>query len=362
MRILLVSLLYPLPTNAARGTFVADHALALKAQGHDVRIVNTLPRMMKYQEARRSTLTGAAKAPKTFEHGGIAVFAPRFTTLPDHPFPGLTKWSVKRTARSVETWLGEWRPEAIVCHTLWPAAVLANHLSKRWTVPWIGVVHGWDIDVGLDHASVGTSVAALLNDADHLVAVSKRLLQRACEAGRNPDTASLIPCHVSVEDEWLKPMKPSKKRWRKSNIDVLFPADPRRPEKNHILALKACELLEARGWIVGVTTLKQQPRPIVWDRMLVADLTLITSKRESGPLVAKESMACGTPVVSVNVGDVAEYLPEWCVAEDGTPEALADACEEALKARWEDGFTLPEAFSESTVMRQWNEVLQDLVA
>ena len=96
--------------------------------------------------------------------------------------------------------------------------------------------------------------------------------------------------------------------------------------------------------------------------MLVADLTLITSKRESGPLVAKESMACGTPVVSVNVGDVAEYLPDWCVVTDGTPEALADACETALKERWEDGFAMPDAFSESTVMRQWNEVLQDLVA
>ena len=176
MRILLVSLLYPLPTNAARGTFVADHALALKAQGHDVRIVNTLPRMMKYQEARRSTLTGVAKAPKTFEHGGIKVFAPRFTTLPDHPFPKLTKWSVKRTARSVEHWLGEWRPEAIVCHTLWPAAVLASHLSKRWSVQWAAVVHGWDIDVGLAHAAIGTSVTGLLNEADHLVAVSKRLL------------------------------------------------------------------------------------------------------------------------------------------------------------------------------------------
>lgn len=64
MRILLVSLLYPLPTNAARGTFVADHALALKEQGHDVRVVNCLPRMLRYQEARRSTLTGVARRPE----------------------------------------------------------------------------------------------------------------------------------------------------------------------------------------------------------------------------------------------------------------------------------------------------------
>lgn len=361
MRILLVSLLYPLPTNAARGTFVADHALALKKNGHDVRVINTLPRMMKYQEARRSTLTGVAKAPKQFEHGDIEVLAPRYTAFPDHPWPSITKWSVRRTTKSIESWLKDWRPEAIICHTLWPAGVLAQHLAQRWKVPWTGVVHGWDVDVGLEHESVATSVKSSLCAADHMVAVSKRLAERCIEFGRSPDAISVIPCHVAVEEEWLKPMLPSRKRWRKSNIDVLFPSDPRRPEKNHLLALKACEALEGRGWIVGVTTLKQQPRPIVWDRMLVADVTLITSKRESGPLVAKESMVCGTPVVSLDVGDVSEYLPPWAVVEKADHELLADACEEALKARWEGGFALPEAYGEEAVMLQWNEVLEGLV-
>tara|TARA_B110000467_G_scaffold163239_1_gene188691 strand:+ start:4007 stop:5095 length:1089 start_codon:yes stop_codon:yes gene_type:complete len=362
MRILLVSLLYPLPTNAARGTFVADHALALKEEGHDVRVINALPRMMRYQEARRSTLTGVAKAPKRFEHGGLKVFAPRFTALPDHPWPSITKWSIRRRTRSIETWLDGWRPEAIVCHTLWPAGALSEHLSKRWGVPWTAVVHGWDIDVGLTHPSCGQSVNALLGAPNHLVAVSKRLHERVIEAGRPSETCSMIPCHVAVEDEWRTPLRPSKKRWRKSNIDVLFPADPRRPEKNHLLALRCGEVLEERGWIVGITTLKQQPRPIVWDRMLVADLTLITSKRESGPLVAKESMTCGTPVVAVDVGDLSEYLPEECVVQDPTPERLADACEATLKLRWEGGFELPERFTQPEVMARWSEVLQDLVA
>ena len=88
-----------------------------------------------------------------------------------------------------------------------------------------------------------------------------------------------------MDDEWARPMKKWKGRWRREAIDILFPADPRRPEKNHYLALQTGEILEQRGWIVGMTTLKQQPRSIVWDRMIVADVTLITSHRESGPLV-----------------------------------------------------------------------------
>ena len=91
--------------------------------------------------------------------------------------------------------------------------------------------------------------------------------------------------------------------------------------------------MEHRGWVVGVTHLKQQPRHIVHDRMMVADVTLITSKREAGPLVARESLLCGTPVVSVDVGEVATYLPETWVCEP-TPSALADGIEAALREGW----------------------------
>ena len=36
MRVLVVSLLYPLPTNTARGTFVADQVQSFVNNGHDV--------------------------------------------------------------------------------------------------------------------------------------------------------------------------------------------------------------------------------------------------------------------------------------------------------------------------------------
>jgi glycosyltransferase involved in cell wall biosynthesis len=172
---------------------------------------------------------------------------------------------------------------------------------------------------------------------------------------------SLIPCHSAVETEWQKPMKTIGGRWRKDSLDILFPADPRRPEKNHLLALQTGEELERRGWIIGMTTLRQQPRSIVWDRMLVADLTLITSKRESGPLVARESIQCGTPVVSVDVGDVSEYLPEFCISSQYDPIQLADTCEAALKHDWSDGFELPDSFTAEVVAQKWDSLLESLV-
>ena len=359
MRVLVTSLLFPLPTNVARGTFVSDHVELLKKNGHDVRVVNPLPRMFQYQEFSRSTHTGVSKAPRNFKHGEVKVFSPRFWGLPGHPLPFLTATSVKRSFRKIERWLDEWRPDVIICHTLWPVAELANHLSNKWKVPWVAVVHGHDFDIGIKDKNISKSIKKLAKLPDHLVTVSQRLDEISSQV--RTQGHSVIPCHSAVGAEWQKPMKNIGGMWRKGSLDILFPADPRRPEKNHLLALQTGEELERRGWIIGMTTLRQQPRSIVWDRMLVADITLITSTRESGPLVARESIQCGTPVVSVDVGDVAEYLPKYCISSEYDPIQLADTCEAALKKDWTKGFNLPERFTHQIVAQQWESLLQSLV-
>ena len=95
--------------------------------------------------------------------------------------------------------------------------------------------------------------------------------------------------------------------------------------------------------------------------MIVADVTLITSQRESGPLGARESILCGTPVVSTNVGDVATYLPKDFVIDNPTPEALAYACEYALEKDWQRSpVKLPQRVSSKMVSQQWSSLLQGL--
>ena len=361
MRVLIASLLFPLPTNVARGTFVADHAELLKQNGHDIRVLNPLPRLKKYFETGYSTLHGVSKAPKFFEHGEFSVFAPRYWDFPDHPYPRFTAFSMRRRVAAIEKWLGNWRPEVIVSHTLWPCASLAVHLARRWGVPVVGVVHGHDLDVGINAKTTSKAIKAVLGELDHLVTVSDRLEQVAQDHGVNSDNSSVIPCHVEVGKDWAAPMKKWRGRWRKDKLDILFPADSRRPEKNHILALKVGEELEQRGWVVGITNLKQQPRSIVWDRMMVAQVTLITSKRESGPLVAKESILCGTPVVSVDVGDVSSWLNPVSIAKSYQVEDVADAIEATLQYDWaEDPVAIPSKFTRDSVAKQWNELLNSL--
>ncbi|MEJ6653886.1 MAG: glycosyltransferase family 4 protein [Euryarchaeota archaeon] len=362
MRILIASTLYPIPTNVARGTFVADHVDALKKSGHEVRVLNPLPRMLRYYETGRSTLTGVAKAPTSYEHGEDKIFSPRYWAFPESPYPEFTISSIKRRRKGIEEWLADWRPEVIISHTLWPSAFLATHLAKRWNVPCVGVVHGYDFDVALSHKNTKKSLQQILKKIDHLVLVSNRLKDIAISNNFAEENCSVIPCHVSVENEWLKDIKNWRGRWRKDKLEILFPGDARRPEKNHYLALKTGEELERRGWVVGITTLNQQPRSIVWDRMLVASVTLITSKRESGPLVARESIACGTPVVAVDVGDLSEWLPSKFISQEYDELQLADAVENAIAADWKkDKIELPERFSIKHCQDSWDSLLNRLV-
>ena len=86
MRVLVTSLLFPLPTNVARGTFVSDHVEVLQKLGHDVKVVNPLP-MLRYQESSRSTHTGF-KAPKRFNRGDVEYQSTLWGY--HHPLPVLT--------------------------------------------------------------------------------------------------------------------------------------------------------------------------------------------------------------------------------------------------------------------------------
>ena len=68
--------------------------------------------------------------------------------------------------------------------------------------------------------------------------------------------------------------------------------------------------------------------------MCAANCLLMTSKTEGSPQVVKEAMACGCPIVSVDVGDVAERLSgvEGCfVVPTREPKDIAEALLKAIQ-------------------------------
>lgn len=98
--------------------------------------------------------------------------------------------------------------------------------------------------------------------------------------------------------------------------------------KNYPLAKNALNRLSN----VRLIELKGYSRREVNLLMNAVDFQLTTSFRESGPLVVKEAMACGTPVVSVDVGDVKEVMgnTEGCYIAERNPDDIADKIRQAL--------------------------------
>ena len=89
------------------------------------------------------------------------------------------------------------------------------------------------------------------------------------------------------------------------------------------IADRQIELIELKGYT----------RDQVTALMYNCHALLMTSKTEGSPQVVKEAMACGCPIVSVDVGDVAERTSgvEGCyVVPTREPKDIAEALQKAL--------------------------------
>jgi glycosyltransferase involved in cell wall biosynthesis len=89
---------------------------------------------------------------------------------------------------------------------------------------------------------------------------------------------------------------------------VLFPTVPTERRKRHDLAEAAITVLRGQGiavrlWVVNGVQPDRMP-----DYYRAADCLVLTSDWEGSPNVVKEALACDLPVVSVEAGDVRQWL------------------------------------------------------
>lgn len=146
--------------------------------------------------------------------------------------------------------------------------------------------------------------------------------------------AVIIPCGVDINDIQLIDKKTARQRMglREDVKYVLFAGPFNRPVKNPTLAretvsalkLEHVELLELNGYTREEVTLL----------LCAVDALLMTSLNEGSPQIIKEALACGCPIVSVDVGDVRERVSgiEGCyVSEHPDHNELSALLNRALK-------------------------------
>jgi glycosyltransferase involved in cell wall biosynthesis len=162
--------------------------------------------------------------------------------------------------------------------------------------------------------------------ADGVVVVARHL-QRALNGAVNGKQVRVIPSGIDLER--FEPMDSlSCKRllgWNPKAFHVLFASSSGDPVKRPWLARAAvAQMTDVNSpaelhYMAGIPTANVP----LW--INASDALLLTSAHEGSPNIVKEALACGLPVVSVDVGDVAERIQgiEGCHLSSPEPSDLA---------------------------------------
>lgn len=238
----------------------------------------------------------------------------------------------------------EWKPEVIHAH--YGLSCLAANMATR-RVPVVSTYHGSDINESKVRPL--SKIAMRLSAWNIFVSKRNMALVGAIEGNK----CSLIPCGINLPQPWSELQKQkvgqlTLNQWVEGMLEngkrhVLFAGAfdnaVKDPELAHQVVAFAnkfaiCNLKsEIKYDEINLIELKGYTRDQVYALMYSCDALLMTSKTEGSPQVIKEAMACGCPIVSVDVGDVAERtegLDGCYVVPSREPKDIADALAKAI--------------------------------
>ena len=204
-----------------------------------------------------------------------------------------------------------------VIHAHYGLSGLFANLQRH--VPVVATYHGSDIN---DKKVLPFSKMAMRLSAWN-VFVSRKTL----EIAKPKKKYILLPCGIDLSALQLTDRAESRRKMglQDDRKYILFAGAFDIPVKNAPLAKDTVACLQENQ--TELLELKGYTREEVILLMCAADAFLMTSLTEGSPQVIKEAMACGCPIVSVDVGDVKERVEglEGCFVSDSRdPNDLAN--------------------------------------
>lgn len=212
----------------------------------------------------------------------------------------------------------EFHPDIIHAH-YGLCGLLANYQRR---IPVVTTYHGSDIN---DPQVLWLSRKSIRRSRFNIFVSQKNV-----DIARPQKDSALIPCGISLEDYPIIDKADARQQMglSPSRKYVLFAGAFDNPVKNAPLAKAVMELVPE----AELLELKGFSRSQVSTLMQAVDVFLMTSFTEGSPQVVKEAMACGCPIVSVDVGDVRERIDgiNGCHISASDVQSLADALKQAL--------------------------------
>lgn len=299
LRVLVITNMYPTPSDPAFGTFVADEVAALRHRGLSIDVL--------FIDGKRSVINYALAIPRLW-------------------------WRLLRHRYDV-------------IHAHYVLSGLIARLQRH--MPVVVTFHGAEVALGWP-----ARASRWLRDRVDAVIVTSRRVQNDLDAPSayvippGVDLAQFVPDdratarkELGLPDDGELVLFVGRADWDK-RLDVVHEAvrllHERRPQ---------AELVQVSG----------QPHAVVPTYMNACDALLLISTYEGSPMVVKEALACNLPVVASDVGDVAELIEhlQGCALCDGSaPDAAAKLAQVLGRGRLGDGKDAVAALSvEETAAR-----------
>jgi glycosyltransferase involved in cell wall biosynthesis len=143
--------------------------------------------------------------------------------------------------------------------------------------------------------------------------------------------ALVVPNGVDLEKfKFIEKSTAHKKVRFNEKKHILFVADPNIKGKNYQLAATTTQLLNSKE--VELNIISGVDYNLIPFYMYAGDILLVTSLSEGSPNIIKEAMACNLPIVSTDVGDVAQIISDTpgCYITSYDPADIADKLKKAL--------------------------------
>lgn len=331
LRVLTFTSLFPSDVRPRHGIFVETRLRHLITDcAVEARVIAPVPWFPFRHEAFGAFAQFARTPRHACRDGGLQVSYPRYAMLPKLGVRFQAESMARGSFADVQSLRRSgWLPDLIDSHYLYPDGVAAAHLAQRCGLPFLMTARGTDVNVLARMPGPGRKILWAAQRAAGVIAVSEPLAQGLRELGVDP--AKITVLRNGVDTGVFLPDDAAAARRR-----LGLPAGPIAlcvgnlvPEKGFGLALDAMtQLPEFKLVIVGggpergnleaqarrlgvidrVRMLGNMPQAELRQVYSCADVLLLTSTREGWPNVVLEAMACGTPVVAVEVGAVRSML------------------------------------------------------
>ena len=225
--------------------------------------------------------------------------------------------------------ISEYKPDLIHAH-YGLTALLANLQRK---VPVISTFHGSDIWVFRKNHILSRFAHVLSNRS---IIVDPKMAEKLSPLKK----ISIIPCGVDLNTffQLEKTSSAEKMKLPSGKVNILFSSKFDYYEKNYPLAKSILELL---GDGYNLIELDGYSRNEVNLLLNASDVALMTSISEGSPQFIKEAMLCNCPVVSTDVGDVAEVIgkTDGCYISSFDPKDIIEKIKLAVSFRKEHRYT-----------------------